>query len=75
MPFFQCTPVNGRLAAQALAGGPFHLAAQPQDAINIVAVLDSHLVNLHQQVLQADESDIARIFIIILTGSRHRAVI
>ena len=75
MPFLERAAVDDGLAAQAMAHRPLDLAAEPQHAVHVIPVLDAHLVDLHQHVLQAGQPDVARVLVVVLARSRHRAVV
>ncbi|VTR68961.1 hypothetical protein DESC_720339 [Desulfosarcina cetonica] len=75
VPFFEGPAVNHRLAPQALAHGPFQLTPQPQHPIHVIAVRDTHLVDLHEHVFEAGQPHVARVLIVVRPGSRHGTVV
>ena len=71
-PFFQCPAVNNGFGTEPAADGLFHLPSKPEDTVNIVAVLNSQLVNHHDEVFKGDETDVPRILVIVFACSLSR---
>ncbi len=75
MPLLEGSPVDHRFASQTVTHGTLQLAPEPQYAVHIVSVFNTHLVNLHQHVLEAGQSHITGVFIVVFPGTRHRTVV
>ncbi len=57
------------------AHGLLHLFAQPQDAVHIIAVLDTEFIDLDQEIFQGDQTDKAGIIIVVLAGAPDGTIV
>ena len=75
MPRLGCPAVVDGFRSKPHADGLLHLSAQPQDAVHIVAVLDSEFIDLDQEIFYGDQANETGIIIVVLTGATDWAVI
>ena len=74
VPFFQGTAVDNGIRAESAADGFFHILAQPQNPVHIIAMLNPHFIDLNQGVFQTNQAHIPGV-VIIVPGSPGGAVI
>ncbi len=75
MTTFLSSSVIYSFRAKSATGGLFHLFTKPQDTVHIVAVLNTHLINLYKQIFDSYKTNVAWILIIVFTRTPDRRVI